>query len=230
MSNDVLQWGNAVLDRIDPILAPFVLAIIENESGGVAGETANRPTAFSVPLPSSSGGEITTDRALGLMQTIPIVIDDYNATHDGGYTYEDMIGTTYSSGIKQMNVGIWTFLNNINAVERYLNQSLFMNNRLNENLLKLVLVSYSWGIGNLRNKLNVLKDLNLEPTYYNLKATFPELGKPANQPLIFVDRILRKSEKYGNLTVKQIESGASALGLLLLGGLAIWAFKKGLYD
>jgi len=158
------------------------------------------------------------------MQTIPLVIDDFNKVHSAGVTYEQMTGATKADGMKQIQVGIWTFLNNVRALERLTNQSLFSGNRLNLNLLKLVLVSYAWGIGNLRNKLDVLADLNLDPTFDNLRATFPELGKPANQPLVYVDRIFRKAAKYEG-AIETATTGASIIGALLIGGLLIWAAR-----
>jgi len=211
------NWAGAVAAKVSDPLIPYMLAIIENESGGTPGVEAYKATRLTAELPSSGGGTIAANRALGLMQTIPIVIDDYNKIHTDIATYEEMRGNSLADGYKQIDVGIWAFKNNVRILERILGQTLVSNNRLNENLLKLVLVAYAWGIGNLRNKLDVLRDLNLEPNFNNLKRTFPTLGQPANQPLVYVERIFRKARKYSNLA--PVAAGAGLGMLALIGGL-----------
>lgn len=64
----------------------WILAVIENESAGVAG------------IPGKTG-------EAGLMQVQPGLVKSYNKGTGNSYTYEDMKGTDDLSGIKQVQVG-----------------------------------------------------------------------------------------------------------------------------
>jgi hypothetical protein len=102
-------------------------------------------------------------------------------------------------------------------------------------LLKLVLVTYAWGIGNLREKFDVLTSSGLEPTYEALANTWPNLGnEKGNQPLVFTQRILKNAEYYKGVTDYYYEPGEQPgqepemewSALMALFGVVMWAFKQ----
>lgn len=229
--NPVMEWSGIVSELVPEPLVPFILALIQNESGGVPGISASLPTAKVIPLPTRAGKEVLADRALGLMQVIPANIEGYNEHNPGQQVYyEDMAGKDYQSGYVQIVVGLSIFWDAVKAMEQETGYSLFYGQDLNSDLLKLVLASYAWGSGRIRGKLNVLKDRGLNPTFENLKAEFPDLGKPENQPLVFVQRVFEKAKKYSGKVFEAMTPISTGAGISLAAGLValfFWAIKRG---
>jgi len=230
------QWSK-YLPENTAILNPYFLAIIQNESKGFPGQIASRTTRYTATIPSELGVGIATNRALGLMQVIPINIVDYNSKHPGKeVTYEQMTGTSSADGVKQIETGLYVFFEGVDTLERILGQQLIEpGNRLNLNLLKLALVTYAWGIGNLREKLDVLTSLGLDPSYENLAATFPDLGNDTNnQPLVYTQKIMKNAQYYKGVqdyyfepgVVPGIEPEMEWSSLMALFGVVLWAFKQ----
>lgn len=225
----VERWRPLVAASAPRFLVDFVLSIIQNESGGRPGLAARRKTKYAQQLPSRAGGQVEEKRALGLMQTIPIVIKDYNsqAEHETAY-YDDMTGSTTAAAQKQIDVGVWTLNNNIRAVERATGKQLAQGGKIDLDLMKLVLVAYAWGIGRLKRKLAELGEAGKAPTFKNLAATWPELGKPANRPIFYankiVNRIVGKPTKPGGKPVTG--GGGGNIALIALGGLLLWQLAE----
>ncbi|NIP27967.1 MAG: hypothetical protein GWN55_13100 [Phycisphaerae bacterium] len=227
MSKAVEQWAPFVAANISPELVPVILAIIENESGGQAGIPSYAATKFHEQIPSRSGGSVLVDRAYGLMQVIPVVYLDYNRKHTDKIYWEDISGTSKAAGQAQIKAGIWTFLNNVRAIEAFTGQKLVLNGQLNWDLLNLVLISYAWGIGRVRKKLTDLIERNLAPTFDNIKSLWPELGLPANQPLVYAGRIYNKALKYGGQVWEAVEETVSQFPVKETAGGAALALAVG---
>jgi hypothetical protein len=233
MTASVEKWTNYVAGKVPSILLPVALGVIQKESGGIAGKQAGATTRFGIELPSSGGGTVYADRALGLMQVIPIVIREYNDGRARTVTYEEMTGTSTADGHKQLDIGIWAYFNNVILVELLTGKNLIQGSRLNTDLLKLVLVSYNWGFGNLRKKIDVLTNQGLDPNFDNLAQMFPALGEPANSPLKYVSRVLNYARGYADMdpsgiydTIDVQPIAGAGLALLITGALAWWVLRR----
>jgi hypothetical protein len=218
-----------VAARVPQLLIDFILSLIKQESGGQPGRIARRSTKFARELPSKEGGTVKAKQALGLMQTIPLVVDNYNKSNPTLY-YEDMTGATAAAAQKQVQVGLWAFERNRKAIEALTGRKLIDKKRLNLDLLKLVLVAYNWGIGRTKTKLKALKKDGLAPTFKNLSITWPTLGEPANRPLFYANRIVKRAlfpGSPGDGQAKPIDTSVSNWFLAGLGAVLIWFLMKG---
>lgn len=186
-------------------LIPFILAIIDHESGGKPGAIAHLPTRYSIALPGRNNDPKTWDRALGLMQTIPATIENYNNAHPGAIAcWQDMIGASGQAIRRQVQVGIWALIRNIEQVQRFRKTD-----SITRDILALALCSYAVGIGAVSGALRELVAAGIAPTYDNLKAGFPELGGPKNHPHRYVQAVFRLAEKYGSKPIQTIGGIAS---------------------
>jgi len=221
----VERWRSLVVASAPRFLVDFVLSIIQNESYGRPGIAAKRTTKLKRALPVKGGGQMIVKRALGLMQTIPAVIQDYNAQaeHEPAY-WDDMTGTTPTAAQKQIDVGIWTLQNNISAVEKLTGKQLSQGGKLDLDLMRLALVAYAWGIGRLKKKLRELEESGKAPTFKNLAAAWPELGKPANRPLYYANKIVNRMVGKPTKPGGKPSNGGTAgnIALFALGGLLLW--------
>lgn len=220
------------------LLIDFILSIIRNESGGKPGIKANRATKFSKELPTRSGGVVKVNKALGLMQTIPLVVDDYNKTHKTAF-YDDMTGATVAAAKKQIQVGVWTFNNNVRAIQAATGKQLIKSGKINIDLLKLVLVAYAWGVGRTKRKLNELKKAGKAPTFENLQAAWPQLGQPANRPIYYANKIVNRvlkppkgskgPKRPGQVPGRGNQGNrGSDLSMIVLGGILFFYLMKGI--
>ena len=215
----VERWRPIVAASAPQLLIDFVLSIIRNESGGAPGIQARRSTKFERAIPSKEGGTVESDKALGLMQTIPLVVEHYNQENPIAY-WEDMTGDSTAAAKKQIQVGLWALNRNIRAIEATTGTKLIERGRLNLDTLKLALVAYAWGIGRTKKKLKELKKGGRAPTFENLQSTWPTLGEPANRPIKYANRIVNRVLKPGPGISKPVEPNPVAnISLIVLGGL-----------
>lgn len=219
----------------------LVLAVIQHESGGVAGLAAKRQSKNRGYLPTADGSEKWVDRAMGLMQVIPGTILSYNDYQRSRpdfdpnrlATWEDVSGTDDRSIRIQIATGCYYLA----AANRILNLK-YPNSAPSQNLsdakadqLKLVLSSYAVGAGSTSEKLEKLIEKNMSPTYANLEQQYPDWGKPANRPIYYAQHVFKKFANHTDAKYIDIESIKSkaksgALPIFLLAAFAAYQWRS----
>lgn len=187
------QWRAAAIQEARDIPPDLILAIIDHESGGIAGSIGQAPIATPGEVLRRDGGAQHVDRALGLMQCIPAAIKGYNDSYgkSAPIFYEDMIGRDFESGRKQIRVGAALFAVFVQALHKYdplAYPGKSPGSASTEQLLQ-TLVCYAIGPGNLFKKLDLLKAAGAPLTWQALYERFPTWGQDAttgkwnNRPL-----------------------------------------------
>lgn len=174
----------------------LVLAIIAHESGGRAGIEAAR-TCKSAIIPSDGGGEITANRAMGLMQIIPSHVNSWNVSKAPKITYQDMTGQDERAARLQIRLGCSIFASYVYRLNKF-DPVAFPGSTpgtATENQLNLALVAYAIGPGKPGGKKGViprlekLKTMGKPMTLKELSKAFPkwgyseDLGKWINRPV-----------------------------------------------
>jgi len=203
---DIVQ---AEISRIGvPLPADLPLAVMKRESGGVAG--AVNP---------SSG-------ASGLMQVMPIALQDYNQNHSQQYTMSQLRGKDSLSAKIQIRVGLWILQRFIRGAYNYLKK------RLGEvaldDLIRIADTFYAAGPGTAKKRLNKLPN----PTWTSVKSTYPkwdrvgpaelvwESAKSAPWDLQSIDQWLESNiQKH-----KKTAAAGAIAGLLII--LVMWYYLK----
>lgn len=182
----------------------LTLAIIKHESGGNPGEQGRVKIRMPGVLYDVNGEPHEVDRALGLMQCIPAVIDGYNTGKSGPdyITIEDMTGADDRAIRMQIRAGC-RYLGIANNVlhrefpevcpERSLADA-------GDDQIKLALTAYAVGAGATSRKMETAKSQNHSPTFKNIKSLFPNWGKNdegkwVNRPLLFAETIMSNYRK-----------------------------------
>jgi hypothetical protein len=184
-----------VRSKIDEPWVPVVLSIIQNESGGEPGILARRKTRLARDIPSRKGGVIRLRRAAGLMQTIPQVINSWSKRNPPGVFWEDVTGKDFNSGNLQIRIGVDLLKRLIPKIKQILPEiPERVGADLREDFVKYTLVSYAWGIGRLQKKIAELRAKGSPVDWNTFQNTYPDLGKPANRPIYYANKVWRKSK------------------------------------
>lgn len=198
-----------------PLPRELILEVIRVESGGKAG--AVNP---------SSG-------ASGLMQVMPITLEDFNQRHGTNYTLAEMRSGDEAAARKQIRVGLST-------LARYWKRAYsYLKSRLGtvpvDELARIADLAYAAGWGAVKKKLEKLED----PTWAALQIAYPTwnalphpekvLADPKPWDLSAISKWLESDVSFSPSPVppKKIADPrvGVALGILLL--IAVyWAMKK----
>ena len=219
----------------------LVMAVIQNESSGVAGLAAGRQSKSKAYLPCADGTEKWVDRAYGLMQAVPGTVLSYNdyqrsrSDYDPNKlaTWEDISGKDERAIRMQIAIGCY-YLAVANKILNLNNPQSAPSKNLsdaNADQIKLILTSYAVGAGATLNKLKLLDEQNLKPTFANLKRRFPDWGKPANRPVYFADKIFQKythhtDTKYIDFESIKTKARSGALPVFLLAAFAAYQWRR----
>lgn len=192
----VARHRSRVLQESGGFAPDLILAIIKQESGGVIGKKAGATTK-PWEIPSSSGGTLTYNRALGLMQVVPRTLASYNNRNPHVPVYfEQMSGKTEGDARIQIRVGCDVLAKEIRNLHSYDPDSFPATrpNNVDTNQLKCAILGYRMGFGNLSNKLKKLRQRGLALTYKNIKREFPHWGLNPNTG-IWINRPIHYTEK-----------------------------------
>jgi len=174
----VARHRSRVLQESGGFAPDLILAIIKQESGGVIGKKAGATTK-PWEIPSLSGGTLTYNRALGLMQVVPRTLASYNNRHPHTPVYfEQMSGKTEGDARIQIRVGCDVLAKEIRNLHSY-DKTAFPGTRpdnVDTNQLKCAILGYRMGFGNLSRKLKKLEERGQALTYKNIKREFPYWG------------------------------------------------------
>lgn len=153
MKKSVTKWAPLVAAELSiqgvPLPQDLILELIRVESGGAAG--AVNP---------SSG-------ASGLMQVMPITLQDYNQRHGTAYTLPEMRGKTAQDAQKQIRVGIATLAHYWQRAYQYLKKR--WEQVPVDELAHIADLYYTAGPGATQKKLDKLPD----PSWSAVQAAYP---------------------------------------------------------
>jgi hypothetical protein len=157
----VQQWAPLVRAELAyqniPLPTDLILSVIRVESGGKAG------------LTNPAGG------ASGLMQVLPVTLQDYNQRHQDNYTLADMRGEDLNSARAQIRVGLSTLARYWKRAYEYLSSRLPTVPILD--LSRIADLFYRAGPGATIKQLDKLS----QPTFSALKTAFPD-WEPLRHP------------------------------------------------
>lgn len=173
----VERWRQAASWEGKDVPIDILLAIIEHESGGIAGIVSRRKRAAGFyPLPLDSGGEKMVENDLGLMQTGPAVVLAFSKATKTPVTYQDMTGKDERAYRLQIRVGAWYLANQIRNLHGYDTKQFPGKTpaQANENQYRLALIAYARGFGDLKKKLDSLREKRAPLTLSVLESSFPD--------------------------------------------------------
>jgi len=158
-----IERFRGIVERVVKTASPdIVLSIIQQESNGVIGRTANRHAA--------AGGY-----ARGLMQVIGLVTNDYNRVHHTDYDHiSNMGGKGMSNAEKQIRVGVWLFERQLQNVRRHMLR--WAPSPQTADVVRIADCAYAVGWGNVRKKLDILRSEGFNLTFASLVDRFPNWG------------------------------------------------------
>lgn len=222
----------------------LVLAVIQAESGGVPG----RPSAANTQcgtLVDINGTNHKICQALGLMQTIPAVVNGYNLHADKTHyaTVEDMIGNDDRSRRIQIAAGCWYIAAVAQRLRRdvpdILDSTSFAT--MSDNAIELILLGYRMGAGGVSQRLQTMRDNGRALTYAEFKRSYPDwgtnaAGKQINRPYQYVDKIFSKfranrhgsygNTRSGDLISRAANAGPAGISVMIAIVAAGWAVRK----
>jgi soluble lytic murein transglycosylase-like protein len=193
------KWRPFVSWECKDIPPDLVLAVIRNESNGVAGLPAGVASKSKDYLPTASGGEHYVDRAYGLMQTVPATVLGYNQHEQSKpnfdpvtlATWEDISGTDERAARIQIRAGCY-YLALANHLIHKAHPEAAPAASLSEakpDQIRIVLTAYAVGAGATIKKLDQLKAEGKAATFSNLAASFPNWGGKSNRPIYYANKV-----------------------------------------
>jgi hypothetical protein len=197
---------------------PVVLAIIDNESGGVIGQKAHQNTGISKTFPIKSGGVVTINKAFGLMQVIPINIEAFANAYKTTIYFEDFAGTSIEAAKIQIKMGVWVLKNMVRYMKPYVDA--LGKQPLTKDAISFVLMAYAIGQKPVKDLVSEMKSKGLPLTLELAEKTNPDMGKPLNKPFFYAKKILKKIAGIADLIIKI--PGSSDLMLVIAAGLTIY--------
>ena len=218
----------------------LVLAVIQNESNGVAGLAAGRQSKSRTYLPCADDTEKWVDRAYGLMQCVPGTVLSYNdyqrsrSDFDPNKlaTWEDISGKDERAIRMQIAIGCYylAVANKILNLNHPMSAPAKSLSNANADQIKLVLSSYAVGAGATDEKLKSLDEQNLKPTFANIEKRFPDWGKPANRPVYYAKKVFNRfsnhtDTKYIDFESIKTKAKAGALPIFLLAAFAAYQWR-----
>jgi len=207
----VEQWRSIVTDKCQGFDPNIILALIQKESGGQAGVIGRIQisSALRGNIKTTSGGKKFVDRALGLMQTVPVLINAFaRANPTKNVTYETMIGKTRRSAGIQIAIGCNYLATQIKNVHKY-DPVAFPGDtpaKASLNQVAMAVMSYAIGWGNVKKRLTILKNEGKPLTLESLADRFPRWGyntktkKWVNRPIQGTVKVMDAAKKYGEDT------------------------------
>lgn len=153
ISKKALSWASVVKSELDrqkiPLPVDLILAVIDIESGGKPG-IVNKKSGAS-----------------GLMQVMPVVVEDYNKAHPKNTTSLSKM-RDHNFGVEQIRVGIWILGKFWRSAYKYLTGRL--KNVPIDELMKIADLFYVAGPGATKKRLNKLEI----PIWTNVLSRFPK--------------------------------------------------------
>lgn len=163
----VLRWEPAIVAELQarsiPLPKELVESIMTVESRGKPG------------LVNPKSG------ASGLMQVMPITLQDFNQRHGTDYTLSDMRGTSNDAALKQIRVGIDIMAHYWKRAYQYLSNRL--ENVPIDELGRIADLFYVAGPGATKKKLDKLD----VPTWERVKATYPGWNALPHPTKVYTD-------------------------------------------
>lgn len=217
---NIEQWRKYAIWEGRDIPADLILAIIQHESGGTAGRLSNQTTK-SATIERMDGSTIDFNKAMGLMQVIPPNVASWNAQAADKAFFEDMTGASERAARLQIRLGAWIFAANVRLLHDF-DSAIFPGvspGNATEEQLKLALVSYAIGFGNLKPRLEALKNQGLALTLKNLVLSFPKWGYSEkkeqwiNRPLHYASIVWDRMTKHGTPAKPAIAFPSNPLSL-----------------
>lgn len=176
---NIERWRKVATYEAADLPVDLVLAVIQHESGGVAGLRAGRATKHARDLPTASGGTKRLQHAAGLMQTIPVLVEAWNKNVGKPIiTADDLEGKDERAARIQTRLGVTYLAGNFARLHKY-DSAAFpspVGRGASPNQTTLSLVAYAAGFPGLKKKLDVLKSEGLPLTFEALKQRFPKWG------------------------------------------------------
>ena len=213
----VEQWRNLVRQEAAGIPVDLVLGIISHESGGTSGRIGERKTKCAL-IPSASGPRRVC-RALGLMQVVPSNVARWNTDRPGQVVaYEDMTGKTTTAARKQIQLGIFILRRSLAWLRRY--SFPWPSGRLSDEQIRVGLMVYAWGPGNMGPYLDELRDARRPITAAEIGARWPRLGQPENAPVRYSRIVWSKSFGPGVPVLKKRPTDGLGWGILAIAVIA----------
>ena len=248
--NNIEKWRQFANWESKDIPTDLVLAIVNNESGGQAGIKSTVNTK-SADLPTDSGGTISVNNAMGLMQVIPPNVASWNQHKQPTITYEDMTGQDQRAARLQIKLGSSIFASGVYQLHKFDPREFpgTSPGGATPEQLKLALICYAIGAGKkggkrgLIPKLEQLRGQKKPLTLKSLSIHFPKLGyseskqKWINRPLHAATKVWNNYKKFGSgkpdngTPDKGLPDSKTnfmdgwLLGLLFFGG-ALWVSRK----
>ena len=228
----VERWRELAVQEGEGIPSDLILAIIKNESEGQPGERARKSTRFPKVLERRDGSKILVDRALGLMQVIPLNILDYSLNVEP-VTYEDMTGKSREDARMQIRLGVHVLRNALIWVHDQ-NPSSYQwpEGALTGEQIWMGLATYAVGQKRVRKKLRRLKQEGRPVTWASIVKRFPGWGLPDNNPIGYVRKIALMLDSPNVVPLirsprtTSAAGGGKGAGLMVLGLLIALAFVK----
>jgi hypothetical protein len=95
--------------------------------------------------------------------------------------------------------------------------------------VQIALMVYSWGQGNMKPYLDQLRSTGRPITAAEIASRWPNLGKPANQPLRYSRRVWKKAHGGGLVSPgpgKKTKPDSMGWGILAIVAMVAFATKK----
>lgn len=162
------------------------------------------------------------------MQVVPRNVKSWNKDHPAlAVTYELMTGQTMLDAEAQIMLGVHFLKLSLAWLKQY--GFGWPGAPLSDEQIKVGLMTYAWGPGNLGPYLDELERDQVAVTAAAIAARWPELGKPANQPLVYSRSVWNKIYGPGEVTPapappKRSNDGLG-WGILALAAVAVWASR-----
>jgi hypothetical protein len=224
-SSRVDRWRPLVEDLAGDLPVDLVLGIVWHESAGRAGAIGRIKTRCA-KVPTSAGGERKSCHALGLMQVVPGNVKNWNARHpDRPATYEDMTGSSAAAAKIQLRLGIAILRSSFAWLNRY--GFAWPGAPLSHEQVKIGLMVYAWGQGNIKPYLDELVILGRPITALEISTRWPALGEPQNHPLRYSRVVYNKVYGAGAGAGKQHKKrrGESFAAPLAIAALLWWSAR-----
>ena len=126
------------------------------------------------------------------MQVVPRNVTSWNAKHSGqAATWELLTGKATAAARKQIQLGVYILRGSISWLARY--GFPWPASKLSDEQIKIGLMVYAWGPGNMKPYLDEIQATGTQPRAAEIRARWPDLGKPKNNPLRYSRRVWNNS-------------------------------------
>lgn len=225
--HQVERWRALAAELARGMPVDLVLGVIWKESRGVPGVLGGRKTRCA-NIPSEIGPRWTC-RALGLMQIVPKNVARWNTAHPlSPVSYEQMTGTSTAAARTQIKLGIAFLRDSLAWLKQY--GFGWPGAPLSDEQIKIGLMTYAWGPGNLGPYLDELEHDQVAITAGAIAARWPDLGKPQNQPIVYSRLVWNKAFGAGGImpgpAPPKRSSDGLGWGILAIAALAAFATSR----